>query len=562
MPLLVQFGAGNIGRGFIGALFARSGWRVVFADIDARRVAELNARRGYQVHEVVDASRTTIPVSGVEGILASDQAAVASLVAQADLVATAVSVAALPQVGVVLARAWRLRQAQGGRPLDVLICENGAQASDVLRQAVRAQLRADEQPRLAATLGLVRTSIGRMIPPPAPGEDLLDASVEPYATLPVERAAFTGPIPAVPHLEAHADFDLVLAQKLYLHNLTHACLAYAGHQQGLQTIADCVRVPALALAARAAGDEAAQALALAFGTSPAQRDVLRQEHAELLDGLFIRYRNLALKDPVSRVARDPFRKLASDDRLVGAARICLAHGITPHAIIAHLLVACAYCPADDEPGAARWRDLQALSLLAPLAAASGLSEKDPLMTLTALAARRAAAASTIRAAGIVLNDQEAQVLEIADFGLKRFEEFGLAIHVYVNTERCCAKELVMVPGQICPEHRHPPIGGTEPGKEETFRVRNGHVSLFVPGPADAKMRDAALQLLPVDKRSAVTVYHRVDLAPGDQYTLQPNTPHWFAAGPQGAIVSEFSTRSRDEADIFTDHEIRRVPVPA
>jgi len=120
----------------------------------------------------------------------------------------------------------------------------------------------------------------------------------------------------------------------------------------------------------------------------------------------------------------------------------------------------------------------------------------------------------------------------------------------------------MVPGQICPEHRHPPIGGTEPGKEETFRVRNGHVSLFVPGPADAAMREAALRLLPADKRSAVTVYHRVDLKPGDQYTLQPNTPHWFAAGAQGAIVSEFSTRSRDEADIFTDHEIRRVPVPA
>jgi len=562
MPLLVQFGAGNIGRGFIGPLFARAGWRVVFADIDERRVAELNARRGYLVHEVVDERRTSIAVSGVEGILASDQAAVAQLVAQADLVATAVSVAALPQVGVVLAQAWRLRQEQGGRPLDVLICENGAQASAVLLQAVLSGLRADEQPRLKSSLGMVRTSIGRMIPPPAPGEDRLDASVEPYATLPVERAAFTGPIPDVPHLEAHADFDLVLAQKLYLHNLTHACLAYAGHRQGLATISACVRVPALAQAARAAGDEAALALALAFGRSPAEREGLRQDHAQLLDELFIRYRNVALKDPVSRVARDPFRKLAVDDRLVGAALICLREGITPQAIIAHILHACAYHPDDDEPGAARWRALQALSPLAPLAAASGLTEKDPLMTLTALAARRAAAATTIRTAGIVLTEQEAQVLEIADFGLNRFEQFGLAIHVYVNTERCCAKELVMVPGQICPEHRHPPIGAGEPGKEETFRVRNGAVSLFVPGSADAAMRDAALKLLPADKRSSVTVYHRVDLKPGDQYTLSPNTPHWFAAGPQGAVVSEFSTRSRDEADIFTDHEIRRVPVPA
>ncbi len=177
-----------------------------------------------------------------------------------------------------------------------------------------------------------------------------------------------------------------------------------------------------------------------------------------------------------------------------------------------------------------------------------------------LPARRAAAAAAMRAAGIVLRDDEAAAVEIADFGLDRYEQYGLAIHVYVNTERCCAKELVMTPGQICPEHRHPPIAG-EPGKEETFRVRSGEVFLYLPGhKAEGAERAAALRHVPADKQAAHTMYHCVHLKPGDQYTLKPNTPHWFVAGAQGAIVSEFSTRSRDEADVFTDPAIFRVPV--
>ena len=126
----------------------------------------------------------------------------------------------------------------------------------------------------------------------------------------------------------------------------------------------------------------------------------------------------------------------------------------------------------------------------------------------------------------------------------------------------------MLPGQICPEHRHPPIpaavaGAAEPGKEETFRVRSGEVHLFLPGAKrDGGEREFALRMVPADKHAAMTVFKHVHLGPGDQYTLKPNTPHWFVAGPAGAIVSEFSTRSRDEADIFTDQAIQRVPDPA
>ena len=155
-------------------------------------------------------------------------------------------------------------------------------------------------------------------------------------------------------------------------------------------------------------------------------------------------------------------------------------------------------------------------------------------------------------AGIVLTAEEAATIEVADFGLGEIETTGLQLVVYVNTERVCAKELVLFPRQTCPEHRHPPIGD-EPGKEETFRCRWGTVYLYIEGEATANLAAH----LPVGRESTYTVRHEIVLHPGQQYTIPPDTLHWFQAGDAGAIVSEFSTRSRDEYDIFTDPQIRR-----
>lgn len=155
-------------------------------------------------------------------------------------------------------------------------------------------------------------------------------------------------------------------------------------------------------------------------------------------------------------------------------------------------------------------------------------------------------------AGIVITPAERERFEVADFGLGELERTGLQILVYVNTDRCCAKELVLFPGQTCPEHFHPTIGDV-PGKEETFRCRWGTVYLYVPGePAPSPAGRP-----PAGAEAWYTVWHEVILHPGDQFTLPPDTRHWFQAGPQGAVVSEFSTRSTDECDVFTDPRIRR-----
>jgi D-lyxose ketol-isomerase len=159
----------------------------------------------------------------------------------------------------------------------------------------------------------------------------------------------------------------------------------------------------------------------------------------------------------------------------------------------------------------------------------------------------------LREAGIVLTQQEQGRLEIAELGLGHLQTEGLQLFTYVNTDRYCAKELILFPRQTCPEHCHPPVLG-EPGKQETFRCRWGTVYLYVEGPETANCKASP----PNGKEEYYTVFHEIELNPGEQYTIPPNTKHWFQSGDEGAIVSEFSSTSRDEYDMFTDPQVKRV----
>ncbi len=175
-----------------------------------------------------------------------------------------------------------------------------------------------------------------------------------------------------------------------------------------------------------------------------------------------------------------------------------------------------------------------------------------MITAQELSIARSSASEYLKHAGIVLTPEERDNIEIADFGLSELNSTGLELVVYLNTERCCAKELVLFPRQTCPQHRHPPVGD-DPGKEETFRCRWGEVYLYVEG----EPAPAPLAVPPAGRESSYTVWHEIVLKPGEQYTLMPGILHWFQSGPEGAVVSEFSTKSRDEYDYFEDPDIRR-----
>lgn len=167
---------------------------------------------------------------------------------------------------------------------------------------------------------------------------------------------------------------------------------------------------------------------------------------------------------------------------------------------------------------------------------------------------RTAAIALLRKARIAVTREEIETMEVTDLGLGDLKRVGIEIIVYENNDRYCAKELVLLPRQICPEHRHPRVNGRNMGKKETFRCRYGEIYLYVAG--ERTVRPKAK--VPKKHKPFLTVGHEIVLRPGDMYTLPPNSLHWFQSGDRGAVVSEFSSTSTDEHDLYTDPRVRRV----
>jgi len=179
-----------------------------------------------------------------------------------------------------------------------------------------------------------------------------------------------------------------------------------------------------------------------------------------------------------------------------------------------------------------------------------------MLTREQIKAAQDEALGYINKAAIKLTREEIANIEVADFGFGNDElrQTGLELVVYENNDRYCAKEMVLFPGQTCPEHRHPPVEN-DPGKRETFRCRWGRVYLYVEGPETKPIKAR----IPEGSEDYYTVFNEIVLEPGDQHTIDSGTLHWFQSGDEGAVVSEFSSTSRDETDIFTDPRIRRIP---
>jgi len=177
------------------------------------------------------------------------------------------------------------------------------------------------------------------------------------------------------------------------------------------------------------------------------------------------------------------------------------------------------------------------------------------MKLAEIKAMRRRAAGLLDRAGIVLSREEKDAIEVSDFGLGDVERLGLLVVVYENNDRYCAKEIVLLPRQMCPEHRHPLISEQNPGKRETFRCRWGTVYLYVEGIATPRPKAK----VPPECAPYLTVWREIVLRAGDQHALPPDSLHWFQAGDRGAVLSEFSSSSVDERDVWTDPRLRRLP---
>lgn len=332
----VHFGAGNIGRGFIGLLLARSGYRVTFVDVAPDLVRQLQERGGYTVKLLAEGA----PAERVEGVTAldgRDGAAVAAAVAVADLVTTSVGPLALPKIAPAIADGLRLRH---GRPLHLIACENMVRASAVLRDAVLAQTGGD--PLGAAFPNAV---VDRIVPnyQPQPGEDPLTIAVEPYCEWLVEDAAFIAPIAPVEGMGRVGKLDAYTERKLFGLNTGHAIVAYLGHLRGHRYIHEAVHDPVVRATLLGALVEAGLALVLRHGFTEAEQTAYA---AQLLQ----RFANAALADPVVRVGREPLRKLSPKDRLVAPALLALEQGIAPRCLARGIAAGYRFEPPEDPTG--------------------------------------------------------------------------------------------------------------------------------------------------------------------------------------------------------------------
>jgi len=175
-----------------------------------------------------------------------------------------------------------------------------------------------------------------------------------------------------------------------------------------------------------------------------------------------------------------------------------------------------------------------------------------MLTRAECSAAQSRAAAMIKASGIVITAEEAEKVEVADFGLGRLEIEGAQILTLVSTGRISVKVVALFGGQTLPEHWHPPVGD-DPGKEETVRVVRGTLRFYIP--SDDNMTEGAI---PADKENVYTARHELIFKPGDQITLEPGTKHWFQAAEEGAVLYSFSSVARDVLDGFTDPQIERV----
>jgi mannitol-1-phosphate 5-dehydrogenase len=334
---LVQFGAGNIGRSFIGQLFSQAGWEVVFIDIDERIIEELNRRRTYRV-EIRDREPQTIWVENVRGVPGGDAEQVSEEIAGADLVATAVGQKALPHIMGSLAAGLVMRSRRyPGKPLDIIICENMREGARFFREALNPLMPPDVL--LAEVAGLVETSIGKMVPIMSERDRIKDPLLvfaEAYNTLIVDRRGFLGEVPDVPGLSAKEHIEAYVDRKLFIHNMSHAVLGYASFvfRPGFCYVWEAASDPDLLRITRQAMGESAEALGRAY---PDEFD--ESSLGMHIDDLLNRFQNRALGDTIFRVGRDLFRKLGPDDRLAGSIKLCLSQDIVAKRIA--LALACA-----------------------------------------------------------------------------------------------------------------------------------------------------------------------------------------------------------------------------
>ena len=375
-----MYGAGNIGRGFIGQLFHMSGYEISFIDVNMAVIDKLNADGEYPIYITDGEGYREYTVTGVHGVNGRDNEAIAEAIASADIMATAVGVNILKFIAAPFAGGVRRRMEKGiDAPLNVIICENMIEADKYFAALVKENLSEAEAAYFDSHIALVEPSIGRMVP--ATPEEIAERNplavcVEPYCELPVDKHAFLGEIPEIANMVPFAPFDFFIRRKLFMHNMSHALTAYFGALKGYTYIWEAAEDAEIKLMALRALTESSRALSKEYC-------VPLEELLDFSENLLSRFENKLLGDTIERVGKDTKRKLGENDRFVGAIRLCEKHGIKPMNILAGLAAGLHFAPVADESSCEIAADAKANGALHALSTYCGIGEDEAVASTVA-----------------------------------------------------------------------------------------------------------------------------------------------------------------------------------
>jgi mannitol-1-phosphate 5-dehydrogenase len=364
----VHFGAGNIGRGFVGLLLHEGGYDLVFSDVAAPLVDAINAVSEYTVHEVGEGGEDTV-VTGFRAInSATHPDEVIAEIAGANVVTTAVGPTILKFVAPHIVAGLALRD-PASPPLQVMACENAINATDLLRDEIMA-LAGDAWDALAGRVVFANTAVDRIVPGQPEGAGV-DVTVEPFYEWAIERPPFGEDPPRIPGAHFVDDLAPYIERKLFTVNTGHAATAYFGARAGVETISDALSDDAIAEQVGAALEETSALLVAKHGLDP-------DELATYRETILRRFRNPALPDTVWRVGRQPLRKLSRHERFVGPAAEAAERGLSVDALVAAMGAALAFDDVEDAQSVDLQRMLREEDAASIATAVTGLEPEHPL----------------------------------------------------------------------------------------------------------------------------------------------------------------------------------------
>lgn len=318
--IAVHFGAGNIGRGFIGQQLSQAGYEVCFVDVDQELVDEINRRKEYTVI-LANEDQESSKVKRVRALHGKDMESVSDLIAGATLITTAVGASVLPLIAPVIAQGISKRIKSNQSPLNIIACENMIGGSTQLKELVYERLDHQEKEQTEQVIGFPDAAVDRIVPLQK-HEDRLLVTVEPYFEWVVDQSKLVGEMPQVKAITYVNDLAPYIERKLYTVNTGHAILAYLGYWLGYETIEQAINDPYIIKVTDQALKENGSLLIAKYGL-----DV--QKHYKYIQNILKRFSNPFISDQVTRVGRSPIRKLSPNDRLVGPALQAINQGITP-----------------------------------------------------------------------------------------------------------------------------------------------------------------------------------------------------------------------------------------